>query len=151
MVEPSKTSKFSKKKRVLLTIIPWVVIVVIAIIVVVAVKKTGKACDPLTPLILERFSVIGGEKPVSGERCWLSSEESLVNISYDSSQDAQNARMGLVAGTSGERKRLGDYDWVAGEGNSSVFKVDGSRISIFVVLNKTDREEVESLAAKILK
>lgn len=131
----------------------WVILAAVALIIVCvagflvfslikpfSARRSDIACNYLTPLALEQFLAAGGEKPKLGEKCEFSSGYSLIKLTYDTAEEAARAKIGLVAGTEGEKKRIDGSDWVVMEGNSSVFSTAQNKIEIFVLFQIAEKD-----------
>lgn len=148
-----KLLQITSKKIIAVVICGILVFIIISAIYnkIADYKAKKEGCQPFTPLLLQKYKIVSGKKPVLGEKCTLSSKSFLIKILYGDSKQAQSALTGLIAATVGERKTLADYPWVTYQGSSSIFLVDGQKVGVLLLLDEDKESRVKTELNKVLK
>lgn len=108
-------------------------------------KKINLSCDPLTLVSLKQFYNDTQVRPVSGEKCVISDESYLLKLTYENYQQAEKAKLGLMAETSGTKKETEEANLIIDNGNSSAFYVEGQELKVLVMLGTTDEAKVTGM------
>lgn len=140
-----------KIKIILFIIIGIVVLAIIVLGIIFAVNLRGDKCEPLTPLALKKFAVAGGERPISGDKCDISSKSYLLRLVYDKSSQAAKAKTGLQLATPGEVDNIGGLEWITKDGDSSVFWTNDEKLGILVIPGEDSAKVVDKQIKKAFK
>jgi len=108
-------------------------------------------CETLTPLALQKFESLSGVRPIFGQNCKISSQVFLAKILYDSENNAQKAKTGILAGTTGKKQQIENYDWVVLGNDSSVFIQNEKILGIVALLDIKEQSKVKTEIERIEK
>jgi len=140
-----------KIKIILFIVIGIVILAAIVLGVIFTVKLWGNKCEPLTPLALEKFAIVGGERPISGDKCDISSKSYLLRLVYDKSSQAERAKTGLQLATPGDIDDIGGLEWITEDGDSSVFWTNDEKLGILVIPGEDSEKIVDKQIKKAFK
>ena len=140
-----------KLKIIILAVIALVVLAAVILGIVLGVKLLGEKCESLTPLALKKFEIAGGIKPIEGDKCEISGESYLLRLIYQDSNSAESAKKGLELATSGDRNDINGFNWIAKDGDSSVFWTDEEKLGILVIPGVEDEQTVDKQIDKAYK
>lgn len=138
-------------KTVILIVAGIAVLAAIVLGIILCVKLLGKRCEPLTPLALKKFEIAGGIRPIEGDKCEISGESYLLRLIYQDDDSAQTVKTGLQLATPGDRREIGGLDWIAKDGDSSVFWTNDEKLGILVIPGIDDEKAVDKQIDKAFK
>lgn len=107
--------------------------------------KINLSCDPLTLVSLKQIYDASGVRPVSGDKCTISSDSYLLKLGYENYQQAEKAKLGLMAETTGTKKEIEGANLIIDQENSSAFYVEGEELKVLVMAGTTDEAKIKGM------